>query len=39
MGNNLTRMANGIWIWNDVVIPKWIDELKNKIRKKINFLN
>ena len=31
MGNNLTRMSNGIWIWNDVVIPKWIYELKNKI--------
>lgn len=31
---NTTKIANGIWIWNDVVIPDWLLQLKKKLKYK-----
>ncbi len=27
----MTRISNGMWIWNDIVIPDWLIKLKKKI--------
>ena len=32
---NMTRIANGMWIWNDVNIPEWLNKLQKKLSKKI----
>ena len=31
---NMTRISNGMWIWNDVNIPEWLNKLQKKINNK-----
>jgi hypothetical protein len=30
----MTRVSNGIWIWNDVVTPDWLEKLRKKNNNK-----
>tara|TARA_B100001059_G_C17837783_1_gene589512 strand:+ start:7912 stop:8247 length:336 start_codon:yes stop_codon:yes gene_type:complete len=33
--SNMTRVSNGMWIWNDVVTPDWLEQLRKKLNNKI----